>query len=371
MNKINIDKAIDAFIRPTVFTGVKPLLLVAEELVTQKKLGDIVEAVWFSIDSTEAFTYISKFAVKGKIFLKKYYTQDEMQAFRGRVALAQKANLEKLVQHRSLLQEIKELKSKRSALLDEVNRGFDSVLDLYLQREELYLFKKSDAALEKDFFTSFDIDDPYKVIEISPQLEFQLRHPKTAKIYKYSSSEQFYGYFHGSLAEITGLRLKSQSYFKNIESLQDDAKTMMKSIDWLDLEDSRIQNILKTLPQYPFEEYFKYVKKEDVRKLNVPEETVNKLKNLILKHMPENDTPLGMHYILIDKLLYLFHAIIPRTEALKALESCDIIYEPPAMILGFEGSHHSAPKYLVPISHVVNAYQQFPAFVDACENTTD
>ena len=60
--------------------------------------------------------------------------------------------------------------------------------------------------------------------------------------------------------------------------------------------------------------------------------------------------------------------IIPRDEALRALEMCDIVYESPTIILGFEGKHQLPPKYLVSIRHVANAYQSFPLFLDACEH---
>lgn len=76
-----------------------------------------------------------------------------------------------------------------------------------------------------------------------------------------------------------------------------------------------------------------------------------------------------MEFIPIDKLLYLFHMIISRDEALKALESCDIVYEPPGMLLGYNGKHQIPPKYLVPITHVAYAYKQFDDFISVCKNT--
>jgi len=250
-----------------------------------------------------------------------------------------------------------------------VYRGFNNFLDLNFDTQEVYLFEKKDGDWESDLFSSFDINAPYKlvsVVEKSSQLQLHLKNPKTGNIQEYALPAEFYGYFIGSKADISGLKMKSQSYLTSIESLEYDARKIIKKIDWLDLEDISLKNVLDKLPKYPFEEYFNYVKKENVRKMDISEVLVEKLKSLILKHMPENDTPIGMEYIPIDKLLYLFHAIIPRAEALVALEVCDIVYEPPALVLGFKGKHQLPPKYLVPISHVASAYQQFPSFIEAC-----
>ena len=371
MNESKVDNAIEEFMHPKVYTGVKPILLVAEELVTAKQIGDIVEAVWVGLDSSEEFRYISKFAVNGKIFLKKYHNEDEREAFYGRLALPNKNNLKNTVIHREVREKIKVLKSKRSDLLDEVNRSFYGISDNSIENQEVYVFEKKDGDWEKEFFSNFDINNPYKVVKIlgnPSKFELHLQNPRTGEIQEHSLLDKFYGYFIGSKADIDGLKMKSESYLKNIESLQNDAKKCMKEIEWLDLDDTLIQEIVSKLPQHPFEEYFNYVKKENVRKVDVSDELVHKLEDIILKHMPENNTPLGMKYIPIDKLLYLFHEIIPRNEALLALESCDIVYEPPGLVLGFEGKHQLPPKFLVSISHVASAYQQFSSFIDACKN---
>lgn len=371
LDKIEIDKAIETFMHPVVYTGVKPILLVAEELVTENQVGNIVEAVWIGLNSNEEFSYISKFAVTGKVFLTKYYTQDEMQAFSGRLALPHNKNLQNVVIHKAMVQEIKELKAKRGALLHDITRGFGDIADIHLNNEELYIFEKKNGDWQKELFSDFDINIPYKVVNIVEKpsgVQLQLENSRTDKTLEYSSSDNFYGYFVGSLAEIAGLKMKSQSYLKSIESLEHDAKMTMKKIEWLELEHPAIQNISKELSKYPFEEDFNYVKKENIRKVSVAEELVDTLKDIILKYMPENNTPLGMEYIPIDKLLFLFHAIIPREEALAALESCDIVYQPPAMVLGHQGKHQLPPKFLVPISHVASAYQRFEFFMDTCKH---
>lgn len=370
MDGSEIDIAISKLMHPSIFTGVKPIVLVAEELVTQKSVGTISEAVWIAIDSKEDFSYINKVAVLGKINLRKYYQQSEIEPFCGRVALAQKNNLTNAALHKKALEDIKELESKRSTLFGEIHWGFKDFLDLDIENQEVYLFKKKDGNWEEEFFCDFDINTPYrlrKVVEKSPKLKLLLQNSRTQKTKEYYVEDTFYGYFIGSKAHIAGLKLKSESYLKSIISLQNQARDAIKAIQWLDLDHSSIKDIAIKLPKYPFEEYFNYVKKENVRKVNVSDKVLKVLKAIILKHMPENDTPMGMEYISIDKLLHLFHVIIPRAEALLALESCDIVYEPPAILLGYEGKRQSSPKYLVPISHVANAYKQFEAFIDLLE----
>ncbi|MDF1879195.1 hypothetical protein JHD46_06010 [Sulfurimonas sp. SAG-AH-194-C20] len=194
---------------------------------------------------------------------------------------------------------------------------------------------------------------------------------KTATEVKNRNGDKFYGYLIGSLADISGLKLRDESYSTGIVSLKNDAKTIIKKIQWLDINDSSVEEVLVNLPKHPFEDYFYYVKKEDVRHIDVDKDLVDTLNKIILTYIPENNNPLGMEYIPIDKLLFIFHMIIPREEALRALQSCDIVYEPPAMVLGFSGEHQMPPKYLVSISHVADAYKQFPDFMSVCENFKD
>lgn len=394
MEPFNVNQAIEKFMHPTVYTGVKPIVIVAEELPTELSVGQLVEAVWISVNSTKEFSYISKFAVSGKIILGKYYKPDEMEQFHGRVALTNNENLENVVLHRNTIEQIKELELKRFSLLDQIDKEFDTLLDLHLQNNELYLFEKKDSKWldldlqdkelnlfetkdekwDEELFSDLDINTPYKLLSIqkkSTEFHLSLENSKTGKIKEYSSRDKFYGYFIGSKADIAGLKLKSQSYLASITSLQKDARAIMKKIQWLNLDDSRIKEITQNLPKHPFENYFHYVKKADVRKFDVSDDLISTLKGIILKHMPENDTPLGMEYIPIDKLLYLFHMIISRDEALLALETCDIVYEPPGVLLGFGGERKTPPKYLVPISHVAYAYKKLPSFMSVCRSFQD
>ena len=369
MQNFEITKAIEDFMHTTPYTGVKPILLVAEELVTQKSVGQVVEAVWVGVNSSEEISYISKFAVSGKIVLKKYYQPDEMEPFRGRVALINDTNLKNVVLHKNAIAQIKELKAKRAALLDFIKRDFESLQDLYLQNKELYLFEKKNGEWEEELFSDFEIDAPYKLASVQKRDKEQhlyLKNQKTGLTQKYLNAQRFYGYFIGSNAEIVGLKLKSESYLQSILSLENDAKTLIKKIEWLDLDDLRVKELYKNLPKYPFEEYFAYVKKEDVRKVGVCEELVECLKKIILKHMPQNNTPLGMEYIPIDKLLYLFHMIISREDALRVLEKCDVVYEASAILLGHSGERKLPPKYLVSIAQVADAYKEFESFMSLC-----
>lgn len=374
MEQFELSQAIENFMRPTVYTGVRPIVLVAEELATEQGVGQVVEAVWVGVNSGKEFSYISKFAVSGKIVLGKYYQAHEMEPFRGRLALIDEENLENAVLHRNCVEKIKELKSKRGALLNAIEKDFNALLNVSEQNKELYLFEKKHGDWKEELFSDLKIKAPYKLVRVeknSTDLHLYLKNPRTGKTEKYLNADKFYGYFVGSQADITGLELKSESYLTSIVSLQNDAKTIIKDIKWLDLDDPRIQEIVESLPKHPFEDYFRYVQKEKVRNIHVPETLVESLKKIILKHMPENDSPLGMEYIPIDKLLYLFHMIIPRDEALSALEMCDIVYEPPGMVLGHGGERKLPPKFLVPISHVAHAYQQFSSFMSVCREFSD
>lgn len=374
MNASELNSAIEIFMRPTPYTGVKPTLLVAEELATQRSVGQVVEAVWVGINSHQEFKYISKFAVSGKIVLGKYYKKEEMEPFRGRLALVNKSNLENVVLHKNAIKEIEELKAKRALLLNEIEKNFDDLLDSSFQDRELYLFKKKEGDWTEELFSDFDINNPYEFLSIKKGLRglfVSLKNIKTGQTSKQLKIDEFYGYFLGSKADIAGLKLKSESYLQSIIALENVAKQFMKKIEWLALDDVEIKNISDKLSKHPFENYFHYVEKENIRDVEVSSELVDTLKRIILKHMPENDTPLGMEYIAIDKLLYLFHMIIPRDEALLALDECDVVYEAPTILLGHGGERKLPPKYLVAITHVAKAYQQFPEFMSVCENFTD
>ncbi|MDF1883623.1 hypothetical protein JHD49_06700 [Sulfurimonas sp. SAG-AH-194-C21] len=354
MEQFNITQAIKDFMHPTVYTGVKPIFLVGEELVTDISVGHVTEAVWVGISSPTEFTYISKFAVSGKIILGKYYQAHEIEPFKGQLALVNDENLKNTVLHRHTLEQIKELEIKRYKLLDEIHKNFDDLKDLALENEEIYLFPKKDGKWDEELFSDFDINTPHKLLSVVIK-----------------DIDKFYGYFLGTLADVAGLKLRDESYLAGIVALKNDAKSIIKKIEWLELNDTCVVEVLEKLPKHPFEDYFAYVKKEDVRKVEVDTLLVDTLKKIILQHIPENDNPLGMEYIPIDKLLFLFHMIIPREKALRALEICDVVYEPPAIVLGFSGEHQMPPKYLVPIHHVANAYKQFPNFMSVCENFKD
>jgi hypothetical protein len=372
MEKHEIKNAIEAFMHPTVFTGVEPLLLVAEELATSQQLGDITEAVWVHWDEENegTFSYISKFAVEGKITRRSYYDAKELEPFHDRLALPDKDNLEKTVLHRAAKQEIKDIHAKRSDLADEIHKGTEGLSEALAKGRELFLFKKRQGEWD-DPFGNIDIDHPYEAVEqsgSSPEKpHYLLKEPKTGNLEEHTVDEEFYGYMVGSRAEIAGLQLKNESYKQKIEALEDNSRTIMKSIEWLDLTDSRLKAIKERLPRHPFDDYFKYVRKGEERKLQPPEKLVEALKIMIAKHMPDNKGPLGIEYIPIDNLLYLFHAIIPRADALRALEQCDVIHEPAGLLLGYEGKHKLPPKFLVALTHVAQAYEQFPAFIEACE----
>lgn len=370
MKEFEIETAIEHFMRPVLYTGVNPLFLIAEELATQSNIGDIVEAVWLQIDSYKEFRYISKFAVQGKIELTKYYEPYEVEPFKGRVALANRDNVQSVILHRECKREIEELKAKRASILQSIHKNFEELEDLYLQNQEIYLFKKKDGDWEKEFFSDFNIDSPLRVKSVQrreKQLQLYLKHPQRNKLQK-QTLENIFGYFVGSQADIKGLKLKSESYLQSILALETEAKKHITSIEWLSLDDAQIVTLSQELPSHPFENYFAYTPKEAIKKLDVSQKIIDALKKIILKHMPETNTPLGMTYIQIDKLLYLFHMIIPREKALIALESCDVVYEPPGVVLGHSGQRKLPAKYLVPIEHVAHAYKQFPDFVSVCQN---
>lgn len=352
MDKNEINQAIEAFMHPTVFTGVKPLFLVAEELATKKHTGDIIDAVWvhWNDDSKGDFSYITKFAVKGQIIDRNYYTSEEMEPFCNRLALPEKDNLEKMILHREIKKEIEDVKTKRDALANSIEKDFKGLDEVLKRGEEVSLFKKGYGEWY-DPFNEIDIDTPYRIGDSTLN----------------SIEKDFYAYIVGGKADIDGLRLKDESYKKKIETLKDEARKVLSSIEWLSFNDVRIKSIKEKLPRHPFDNYFNYVKKGDERKLHPSEDLIKALELIITKHMPKQITPMGVKYIPIDNLLYLFHEVIPRADALLALEECDIIHEPAGLLLGYDGKREFPPKFLVPVTHIVFAYKKFPSFVEACE----
>ncbi len=316
MDKTEIENAVKAFMHPTVFTGVDPILLVAEELANAQHTGDITEAVWahWDDDNEGVFDYITKFAVEGTITRRSHYTPEELEPFRDRLALPGKDNLEKTVLHRAIKQEIKELKGKRSALVDEIDKGLDGFNEAVAKNSEVFLFKKRQGDW-KVLFSDIDIEHPYQVIEKADDSDakghYRLKDPKTAHIEAHSVDDSFYGYIVGSKADIAGLQLKSESYKKKIDALEEEAKKIIRSIEWLNLSDPRIKTVVEKLSRHPFDDYFKYVKKGEERKLKAPEKLVEALRIIIEKHMPQKSAPMGIEYIPVDNLLYLFHAVIP------------------------------------------------------------
>ncbi|MDF1880886.1 hypothetical protein JHD50_06120 [Sulfurimonas sp. MAG313] len=371
MDKNVIDKEIERFMRPTVYTGVKPLFLLVEELPTKEYPGDIIDVVWLHCnDENEGeFTYITKFAVEGKIIDRHYFSPEEMALFRGRLALPTQDNLEKMILHRDLKKEIEEVKSKRNILGKFTQKDLENLVKVMQKEDEVFLFKKAYGEWTDPFY-DIDIDAPFEIVEIQEHtaeaLQYHLKHPKTGHIEKYSI-DKFYAYIIGAKADITGLQLKDESYKIKIETLREEAQTVLLSIEWLELSDKRVKFIKDTLPRHPFDEYFKYVVKGNERKFDVPEKLLKGLELVIEKHMPDLISPIGIHYIPIDNLLYLFHEIIPRQEALLALEVCDVINEPSALLLGLEGQHTLPPKFLVSSTHIAYAYKKFPRFIETCE----
>jgi len=372
MDKKKTDAVIDKFMHPTVFTGVKPLFLLAEEVSLKEQMGDIIDVVWvhWTEENTGEFTYITKFAVRGKIIDRGYHTPDEMAPFKNRLALPNEDNLEKMALHIWIKEEITEVQAKRNALAKFLKKDFDLVPDVLSLGEEVSLFKKAYGDWKEPFYDIL-IESAYGIVETNDttltQGEYKVKHPKTGVIKKYIIENEFYAYIIGSKADIAGLHLKDDSYKKSIELLQDKARAVFSSIEWLYLNDPRVKAVKEHLPRHPFDDYFSYVKKEDVRKLSVPNELMRALELMIEEHMPKVKGPMGIEYIPIDNLLYLFHEVIPRAEALLALEACDIICEPATVILGIEGKRELPPKFLVSLPHVVSAYQKFPRFIEACE----
>jgi len=367
------EEVIDKFMHPTVFTGVKPLFLVAEELATKEHTGDIIDAVWVHWDDEDKgeFSYITKFAVRGKILDRNYYTSEEMEPFKGRLALPERANLEKMVLHREIKQEIEDAKAKRNALANSIEKDFDNLSEVLKEGEEVSLFKKGHGDWI-DPFHEIDIEAPYAIVESEDSGlddgEYRLKHPKTGVINKYLVENEFHAYIVGGKAEIVGLQLKDESYQKSIDTLKDEARKILSSIEWLSLKDPRTKSIKEKLPRHPFEDYFNYVKKGEERKLSAPENLIKALEIIIAEYMPKLNGPMGVQYIPIDNLLHLLHEVVPRADALLALEACDIIHEPSALVLGIEGKRELPPKFSVAITHVAEAYKKFPRFVEVCED---
>ena len=371
MDKNEINKAIEKFMHPTVFTGVKPIFLVAEELATKDNIGDIIDAVWidWNNESDGVFNYITKFAVKGKI-TNRYNSSEELEAFCDRLALPTRDNLEKMILHRMIKQEIEDVKAKQYSLVSSVQNDFDNLIEIVKKEKEVSFFKKWNREWT-DTFSDINIDVPYKIIYTKDnslsKWQYNLQHPKTGLIEKYSVEKEFYAYIVGGKADIVGLKLKDESYKKRIEALKDKARSVLKSIEWLYLKNSTVKSIKVELPKYPFDNYFKYVQKGDERKLQAPKNLVKALEIIIAKHMPDKIGPMGVEYIPIDNLLYLFHEVIPRIDALLALEACDVIHEPAGLLLGYDGKRELPPKFLVSLPHVAYAYKKFPSFIEACE----
>ena len=372
MNTNATDTIIYEFMRPTVYTGVKPLFLVAEELATKEHMGDIVDAVWlfWKNENGSEFSYITKFAVQGQILDRGFYSKEELEPFKGRLALPNKDNFLKMIKHSDIKQEIEDVKALRNALGRCIKKDFDNLSQVVKKSDEIFLFKKGYG----DWFDPFydiNIDVPYQIVEtIDSTLgegEYKLKHPKTGVIKSYLIENEFYAYIVGVKADIAGLQLKDESYKKKIEELKDKARKVFGSIEWLSLKDPRIKSIKEKLPRHPFEDYFKYVEKGKEAKLDPPENLVKALEGMIENYMPKLKGPMGVEYIPIDNLLYLFHEIIPRAEALLALRACDIIHEASALVLGFEGKRETPPKFLVSVKHVAFVYKKFPSFIEACE----
>jgi len=236
MDKNEIDKAIQVFMRPTVYTGVKPLFLVAEELATKEHTGDIIDAVWvdWNDENKGEFSYITKFAVKGEIIDRNYYTSEQMEPFCNRLALPERDNLEKMVLHRKIKQKIEDIKAKRNALAKSIEKDFKSLSKVVKRGKEVSLFKKGHGEWS-DPFSDINIGAPYQILEIEDSTlsvgEYHLKHPKTGVIEKYSIENEFYAYIVGGKADIVGLQLKDESYKKVIESLKDEARKVLVSIE--------------------------------------------------------------------------------------------------------------------------------------------
>ena len=372
MNKNETDKFIETFMHPTVFTGVEPLFIVAEELATKEHIGSVIDAVWVHWDGANKneFSYITKFAVEGKIIDRGYYTPEALEPFKGRLALPNKDNFEKVFLHRSIKEEIEDIKAKRDALGDFVEKDFDDLDKFVEEGKEVSVFKKGFGDWIDPFY-EIDIDMPYMIVSPGDSVleagEYMLKHPKTGRTEKYLLKKDFYGFIVGGRAEISGLRLKDESYKARVETLKVEAREVLTSVEWLSLNDPRVTAITENLPRHPFDDYFPYVKKGSERKVSPPENLIQALEIIIEEHMATLKGPLGIEYIPIDNLLYLFHEIIPRADALVALEACDIIHEPAGLLLGYDGKRTMPPKFLVSVKQVADVYKRFPSFVEACE----
>ena len=371
MSQNSVDVWMDAFMNPTVFTGVRPLFIVAEEIETHEHTGSVVDAVWVGCEDTSKteFRYITKFAVQGEILDGRYYEDEELAPFKGRLALPERENFEKLRHFHEIHEEIKVVKAQRHALSEVIEKDFTLLAGHVAAGREVCCFKLADGDWSDPFYR-IDIERPYVVatgnLEERESERFRFKHPSGA-VRLLAPKQEFYAFIVGSKADIIGLQLKNARYKQKLAHLKEQAREVMAGVNWLSLSDPKIEAVMQSLPSHPFENYFNYVEKGKEQKLNPPEDLVNALVLMIEKHMPKLKTPMGINYIPIDNLLYLFHDIIPRSEALEALKACDIIYEPPAIILGLEGNRKGPPKFLVALRHVAEVYQQFPAFVEACE----
>ncbi len=366
------DELMRSFMHPTVFTGVKPLFIVAEELATKEHMGDVVDAVWvhWEDDQGKEFSYITKFAVQGKILDRNYYTPEEMAPFKGRLALPKASNFEKLAAYNDLKKQIEEVKAKRHALAQYVQKEFDALEKIVSEGQEVCFFKEANGDWVDPFF-EIRIEAPYVLSpredEDLKEGEYRLKHPQTGASKKYIVKQAFHAYIIASRSEVAGLQLKDESYKQKILHLKAQAREVLASLEWLNLDDARVKSIKEALPRHPFESYFKYVSKGEERQLDAPQKLVRAIEIIVKEHMSTLAGPMGVKYIPIDNLLYLFHEIVPRPDALRALEVCDVIHEPSALILGLNGKREVPPKFLVSIDHVAYAYQHFPAFIEACE----
>ncbi|PHR54505.1 MAG: hypothetical protein COA44_12785 [Arcobacter sp.] len=375
MNKNETDTIIENFMHPTVYTGVEPLFLVAEELATKEHMGDIIDAVWvyWKNEDSKEFRYITKFAVPGEILDRNFYTKEELEPFKGRLALPHKDNFEKMIAHSAIKQEIKDVKAQRNALSHVIEKDFANLRKIVKEADEVFFFKKGYGDWIDPFY-DINIEVPYQIVEYEDGTledgEYKLKHPTTGVIKRYVIEDEFYAYIIAGRADIAGLQLKDESYKTMISEMKDKARKVFTSIEWLSLNDPRVKAITEKLPRHPFENYFVYVEKGKEAKRYPPDNLVKALIGMIEKYMPKVKGPMGVEYIPVDNLLYLFHEIIPRAEALRALEACDIIHQPSALVLGYEGKHEIPPKFLVSVKHIASAYKKFPRFIEACEAYT-
>ena len=369
MERDEIDEAIEKFMHPTPYTGVQPLLIVAEEIAAGRQLGDIIDAVWVRCDEGKkgTFDYITKFAVKGTITPRGSYSPDERAPFHGRLALITPENLEHTVLHRHCRAQINAFKAKRTELADRFETDFGSLDDALRGDEEIFVFRAAEGDWE-DPLSDIDLDLPYRVIGKGEDAAYILEHPKTGSREPFTLDDRFHGFLPGCMAEMSGLRLKSESYRQTILTLQAKAKAAIRAIDWLKLDDPRLTAVIRDLPRHPFDAYFRYVPRHAIRRLDPSKDLLDALERMVAQHMPDLLSPTGEGLIPIDNLLYLLHQVIPREEALLALEACDVVHEPSGIVLGHSGQRRSPPKFLVPLSHVAVAYERFPAFIESCRH---